>query len=72
MIALHHLADLPVEQVPYSPASDEDIQGTMSRGRAALSTLLVVDHKDELLAGDAARCACERLPARRPFLMPTN
>ncbi len=37
-----------------------------------LSTLLVVDHKDELLACDAARRACERLPARRPFLMPTN
>lgn len=49
---------------------DEPLQ--LSRGRTALSTLLVVDHKDELLACDAARRACERLPARRPFLMPTN
>lgn len=35
--------------------------------------IAMVDHtEDELLACDAARRACERLPAERPFLMPTN
>lgn len=32
----------------------------------------MVDTDDELLACDAARRACERLSAKRPFLMPTN
>ena len=35
--------------------------------------IAMVDHmEDELLACDAARRTCERLPAERPFLMPTN
>ena len=35
--------------------------------------IAMVDHmEDELLACDAARRACESLPAERPFLMPTN
>ena len=34
--------------------------------------MAMVDTEDELLACDAARRACERLPAERPFLMPTN
>ncbi|MGH8894198.1 MAG: hypothetical protein ACRDWY_12995 [Actinomycetes bacterium] len=35
--------------------------------------IAMVDHtEDELLACDAAGRACERLPAERPFLMPTN
>jgi hypothetical protein len=35
--------------------------------------IAMVDHmEDDLLACDAARRACERLPAERPFLMPTN
>ena len=36
------------------------------------SDIALVDTEDELLACDAARRACERLPAERPFLMPTN
>jgi hypothetical protein len=34
--------------------------------------LALVDTKDELLACDAVRRACERVPAERPFLMPTT
>ena len=34
--------------------------------------IAMVDTEDELLACDAARRACERLPAEHPFLMPTN
>lgn len=34
--------------------------------------IAMVDTQDELLACDPARRACERLPAMRPFLMPTN
>jgi hypothetical protein len=34
--------------------------------------IAMVDTDDELLACDAARRACERLRAKRPFLMPTN
>jgi hypothetical protein len=34
--------------------------------------IAMVDAEDELLACDAARNACERVPAKRPFLMPTN
>ena len=34
--------------------------------------IAMVDTDDGLLAGDAARRACERLPAERQFLMPTN
>ena len=36
------------------------------------SDIAMVDTDDELLACDAARRACERLRAKRPFLMPTN
>lgn len=34
--------------------------------------IALVDTEDVLLACDAARRACETLPAERPFLMPTN
>ncbi len=34
--------------------------------------IAMVDTEDELLACDAARRACKRLRAKRPFLMPTN
>jgi hypothetical protein len=34
--------------------------------------IAMVDTDDQLLACDAARRACERLRAKRPFLMPTN
>jgi hypothetical protein len=34
--------------------------------------IALVDTEDELLACDAARRACESMPAKRPFLMPTN
>jgi hypothetical protein len=34
--------------------------------------IALVDTEDELLACDPARRACERLPAERPFLLPTN
>ena len=34
--------------------------------------IALVDTEDELLACDAARRTCERLPPDRPFLMPTN
>lgn len=34
--------------------------------------MAMVDTEDELLACDAARRACESLPAERPFLLPTN
>ena len=34
--------------------------------------IAMVDVADELLACDAARRACQRLPAERPFMMPTN
>lgn len=46
----------------------------MSRdGRPIRGDIAMVDHtEDELLACDAARRACERLPAEGLFLMPTN
>lgn len=34
--------------------------------------IALVDVEDELIACDAARRVCEALPAKRPFLMPTN
>jgi len=34
--------------------------------------IALVDTGDELLACDAARRACDSVPAKRPFLMPTN
>jgi hypothetical protein len=35
--------------------------------------IAMVDHtEDELLACDAARRACDSVPAERPFLLPTN
>ena len=34
--------------------------------------IAMVDTEDELLACDATRHACERLPAERPFLLPTK
>jgi hypothetical protein len=34
--------------------------------------IAMIDTDDELLACDAAHRACGRVPAKRPFLMPTN
>ena len=34
--------------------------------------IALVDTEAELLACDASRRTCERLPAERPILMPTN
>jgi hypothetical protein len=56
--------------------SDSEIQELYAasyRIARSYGDIAMVHHtEDDLLACDAARRACERLPAERPVLIPTN